>query len=91
MTNPNRFRRTVQTERVVARNRTLMNAKQRAEFDAKRDAPRRISTREQRFSEGHMKNVKKFMPYIRRCRAEGRAPRNVPKKVLETVIALALE
>lgn len=46
--------------------------------------------RQPRVSKGHLLNVRKYMPYIRRCRQKCRPPRRVPRKVLETVVALSL-
>lgn len=47
--------------------------------------------KDRRFNKGHMLNVRKYMPYIRRCRAKCQPPRRVPRKVLETVVALCLK
>ena len=43
-----------------------------------------------RFSRGHIRNVVKHLPYIRKCREQCRVPRKVPKKVMETMFALSL-
>jgi len=68
----------------------------RADLDAsnearlKRDLAAQKYEKRKRFSRGHILNVLKYLPHIRKCRNRCRIPRKVPKKIMETVFALRL-
>ena len=58
----------------------------RCKFDL--DAEKRWKRRY--YNRGHILNVVKRMPYVRKCLKKGKLPYSVPKKVMATVFALRL-
>jgi hypothetical protein len=68
-----------------------MTAQELAAREARREERLlKESLRRPRLSKGHIRNVIKHMCHIRACRQKCQRPRSVPRKVLETVIALSL-
>ena len=82
--NPNDRFRTLHTERVVRLDPRLVRGE---EAEGARTPGKVRPLARRGYSARHIREMMKHMKHIRRCRKQGKRPRNVPLKVLQTIVA----